>query len=477
VSNRDAETAIYLVPPLGGAVQKLVDTGFPPLSRAASGVLGSNPWSPDGRQLVFARMLAQGNSSLYTIDLDSGEETQITHPEAGEYHGSASWSHDGERLAFAQYTAQGTSVWTVNLRSGKREMVYDDEYEKWAPAWSPDDKEIVYSSDRGGAGNLWVVSLAKGKPSPLTTGQMDDGDAVVGRNGDIIYSSTSHQTDLYLQDLASEEQQRLTQHTQDNFGAKLSPDGRRVAYMSTRTGNAEIWVLDLESGSERQITNHDGYDGGPTWSPDGREILFGSDRGGIPEAWVVNADGGAPRKLTNGKSGAKFQPRWAPEGETIGFLTRGEGGNELWLVNRDGSEPRKVLDGVDDYGFYRDAGHVVYTPEAEGVSAEMRVRNLESGDETVLFSGPHRELEVAPDGSGISYCSAASHFNMNLHVLWLTPPSSPGGLPAPRGEPETVTHGKGLWHVHNGGWSPDGKQVIYTRDTDAGDILVMTGVF
>jgi serine/threonine protein kinase len=54
-------------------------------------------------------------------------------------------------------------------------------------------------------------------------------------------------------------------------------------------------------------------------------------------------------------------------------------------------------------------------------------------------------------------------------------PYSPTGLPAAVGPPRAITHGDGQWHVHNGGWSPDSKRVIYTRDTDTGDVYLLEG--
>jgi hypothetical protein len=136
-----------------------------------------------------------------------------------------------------------------------------------------------------------------------------------------------------------------------------------------------------------------------------------------------------------------------------------------------------VLDGVADFGFYRDARHIIYTPGTQAGGLEMRVRDLDSEAETILVTEPHRELQVAPDGRAVSYLTSTSHFNMNLFVLRLTPTDVPDGLPLVMSKPEAVTEGKGRWHVHNGGWSPDSKQVIYTRDTDAGDVLVMSGAF
>ena len=105
----------------------------------------------------------------------------------------------------------------------------------------------------------------------------------------------------------------------------------------------------------------------------------------------------------------------------------------------------------------------------------MRAVDLETGEHTVLLKDPHIELVVAPDGSAVSYCSMISHFNMNLHVLKLA--EGADGLPRPAGEPVQITDGKGGWHVHNGDWSPDGRQVVYTRDTDAGNMYLLEGAF
>ena len=60
--------------------------------------------------------------------------------------------------------------------------------------------------------------------------------------------------------------------------------------------------------------------------------------------------------------------------------------------------------------------------------------------------------------------------NMGLVQLKLVPPSSSTGLPQAAGDPEWVVRTEGSWHVHNGGWSSDSMQLVYTRDRDYGDI-------
>ena len=70
----------------------------------------------------------------------------------------------------------------------------------------------------------------------------------------------------------------------------------------------------------------------------------------------------------------------------------------------------------------------------------------------------------------MAFCYGRGHMGMGLALLRLEPPSATAGLPRAIGKPEFVVRAEGTWHVHNGGWSPDSKSLVYTQDTDYGDI-------
>ena len=74
------------------------------------------------------------------------------------------------------------------------------------------------------------------------------------------------------------------------------------------------------------------------------------------------------------------------------------------------------------------------------------------------------EMDVAPDGSAVAFCLGQGHMAMGLAVLQLEPPAEADGLPRVVGEPRYVVPTTGTWHVHNGGWSADSKQLVYTQD-------------
>jgi dipeptidyl aminopeptidase/acylaminoacyl peptidase len=108
---------------------------------------------------------------------------------------------------------------------------------------------------------------------------------------------------------------------------QVSPDGKWVAYVVTaplkeenRT-NSDIWLASADgSGTPRQLTNSPKADSHPRWSPDGRWIAFSSTRSGESQIWLISPDGGEARKLT-GLSTEASQPLWTPDGKGVAFVS------------------------------------------------------------------------------------------------------------------------------------------------------------
>jgi Tol biopolymer transport system component len=478
LADRGTGTNVYLIPPLGGPERKLVETNIP----YAYGVLGAFPWSPDASELLFSRPQPTGEIAVWKINLSTGVQTQLTHPPPGAADRTAAWSFDGERIAFTRNQGGKNSLWLMDAPGGEPEQLLSDEYQNMEPAWAPDSQRLVFVSNRGGAHNLWEIDVSSRRLRQVTSGPGYDLTPATSPTGRIAFTPSSHQTDLYWGpvDQPQEEHQRLTSHTMDNFGGRVAPDGQRVVYQSSRTGNYELWLLDRRAGTERQLTDHPAWDAMADWSPDGREIVFLSDREGTLQVWVLEVESGRVRRLSEKSFSIPFEdlfggPRWSPDGKAIGFIAAGEKEEGLWVVDPQGENVRSPLAGVIGFDWYRTSRHVVYTrtaPDGSG-TLEIRVADLETGKEAILLRGPNAELVVAPDGRGVAYVHAASHQNMHLYLLRLAPPASPGQLPRPLGEPQQLTRGEGVWHVHNGGWSPDSKAVVYSRDLDRGDIYVI----
>lgn len=108
--------------------------------------------------------------------------------------------------------------------------------------------------------------------------------------------------------------------------AVLSPDSKQAAYVVSQVNAEEeksysaIWLVDLESGQSRQLTSGTAVDAGPAWSPDGKQIAFMSTRHEEKgQLFIIPVDGGEARQLTKLKQGVGGGPAWSPDGKHIAY--------------------------------------------------------------------------------------------------------------------------------------------------------------
>ena len=490
LSDDGSGMTVYWVPPTGGSRRKVAETHFLYLDRfTAIGVIGSQPWSPDGRELVFSRLEATG-LALWKVELLSGEETRLTTPAAGTLDLRAAWSHDGEWIAFMRQPGRPPfGLYLIPATGGEPIPLVVNQSLNGSPNWGLDDRRILFTttSTPNGGGDIWDVDVDTGELRQLTNG-LGASTPIISSTGRISYSRWSHEASFYRMELGSaEEHQPISLSIGNNFSQRFSPNGEQIAFQSSRQGRTQIWLHDLATGAETQLTYPaEGIgDRTPDWSPDGDEIVFLSNREGPFQLWVTSLDGGTPRRLSEQAIpmdgdwwvNARVAPRWSSDGSTIAYLAPGEGGSTLWLIEPDGSNTRQTdLLGVLRFDWYLDSNRIVYTRNNRDGSGriEMIITDLRTGAEVLLLEANATELSVAPDGSYVAYNSAEGHFSMNRYLLPLTQATA-DQIPRAAGEPEQITFGQGVWHVHGGAWSPDSKQIVYTKDFDRGNLFVIDG--
>lgn len=482
ISSSEPGSPVMLVPPHGGTTRRLISTDIRTLDAdTLSSAMGDHPWSLDSKTLLVSRLDAEGQAAIYRVDRDTGDAEQLTFPPPGCADQAPSLSFDGKQIVFQRRRGGKGALLTMPAGGGEPRVVLGDEFDNTRPTWRPDNRHIVFLSGRSGSGSqdVWEIDLSSGATRQLTFESNRVTSLSVSADNRLAYVPFWHDTFLFVVDVATGERRQLNDHAKDNFGARFSPDGRSVAYHSTRTGNSEIWLHYLDDRPETQITDSSSWDLYPDWSPAGDRMIFVSDRHeSLFKLFVANRDGGGERMLVDKPISLESQyapvvgslvSRWSPDGDLIAFLVEGDTTQALWTVRADGTGAREVVENAIGFDWYRDGRHGIYARH-HGSESEMIAIDLETGQEQSLFVGPFVEMDVAPDGSAISFCYGRGHMAMGLAILRLEPPSQPGGLPRALSGPEYVVATSGTWHVHNGGWSPDSNQIVYTRDMDYGDI-------
>ena len=187
-----------------------------------------------------------------------------------------------------------------------------------------------------------------------------------------------------------------------------SPLWGKIVFYSKRDGNPEIYTMSSDGSSQTRLTFNEAGDGWPTWSPNGQQILFESERDGNWEVYVMGTDGGNLRRLTHHPA-FDSDPHWHPDGQQIAF-----------------SSDREPVG--------------IYTMDNNGGNVRLVTQ--------ALFTS---ELRWSPDGERIAFEGVIGEGTREIYVV--------------------DADGANRWQVSKtvprssmrlGGWSPDGKKILYT---------------
>jgi Tol biopolymer transport system component len=260
--------------------------------------------------------------------------------------------------------------------------------------FSTDDKSVVFQAKNPAwdaeCDRIYVMNVDKPLekneiPKLISTGTgRTTCSFYINDNKNIIYSST-HETsqacppvpkkedydgkyiwpvyesfDIYLADLDGKIIKKLTNEKGYDAEPTVSPQGDKIVFTSTRSGDLELWTMDVNGENLHQVTHELGYDGGAFFSPDGTKLIFRSSRPKTPEAikeykdllaqglvmpthmelYVCNVDGSDLQKITNLGS-ANWAPYFHPNGKKVLFSTNHHkekhDGFNLFMINVDGT--------------------------------------------------------------------------------------------------------------------------------------------
>ena len=446
---------VYIVPALRGAERKLADVSLECLT-----------WSRDGTSLVISKKPAPDRpSGLALLSVETGEITPLTAPVAPNTDRSAAFSPDGATLAFRRFGSENFSSLlllpmsgAVPQRDGLREAPVPPEAYLSTFAWSADGRELVYGTGLNAENSqLWRMSAAGGSPAARLTfaGEGAFGPEIALRGDRMVFSRFVREINLWSLELDERGSPvgaavQAFDSSKSESAPAFSPDGRRVAFNSNRSGSDEIWICAADGTECAALTSFGGpHAGEPAWSPDGAWITFEVAGKGGTEVRVVSSSGGRSNQVAEGRT-----PRWSRDGQWIYYfrntpepqmasglipmarqiykvprlggtpqqVTRSGGGTAeespdgRWLyfansgslasplrrIPAAGGAPADVLPAVAGQNFVvRDAGVWYLTPYVPGQGSAVEFFDFASKSSRTVYRTPRQiesGLAVSPDG-------------------------------------------------------------------------------
>lgn len=294
-----------------------------------------------------------------------------------------------------------------------------------------------------------------------------DGDVAIDPTGKwMVFASTRHSTaaDIYLQATGGMSVTQLTNDTADDSGPVFSPDGKAIAFASTRAGSWDLYTMDVDGRNVVQVTNGPSQDLHPTFSPDGARLAYCSagGRSGQWELWVadlrthqkrmvgyglfpnwapnkdvdriafqrarhrgsrwftlwtldlVNDEPTRVTELAASTNAAIVAPSWSPDGKRLAFATiveparmnggRPMGQQDVWTINADGTDRQRLTDGngMNLQPFWGKDNRVYFVSDRGGPEAVWSVRAPTGGTLMVERSDAPRDAAASTDAGELN---------------------------------------------------------------------------
>jgi Tol biopolymer transport system component len=374
---------VWRIAPLGGPERKVAEIE----PRLASFRPASLAWCPDSTCLLVTDTLGDAEpDALFRISLESGERRQLTRPQGRVRDADPAFSPDGRWLVFRRdATPLSGEFYRLALRDGKDPegdpVRLTSTLYAGKPVWIPGGREILFPARSG----FWRLdALTGGTPDRLPFVGLDGSAPVVsqvpGGRRRLVYVRSFADTNLWRVDTArpgaaaESPPVAAVASTRGDLTPSLTPDGRRVVFLSDRSGEAEFWVADPDGSNAFQLTSLAILPGYPRWSPDRTLIAFHGDPDGRPDVLVVPARGGTPRNITKGIPRGAAYPSFSRDGRWIYFTTAVEGGeSRIWKMEVTGGAPILVTSNAGTIAIESYGGDLFYVDTTNGPGTVWRL--------------------------------------------------------------------------------------------------------
>jgi len=308
----------WVIPaPLGGPPRRLLPTG-------SSGM----QWSPDGKRIAYVKTGGSLGDALMLADADGQNEVEIVKREGARHAHWLRWDPAGKFVYFSRgfqnFNTEPTEIFRAPVSRGPIERVVSTARRAAFPFPSPDGRGLFYAANPDGVDlSLWWRDLATGRDYRVTTGLGEYSSPSLSADGQRLVGTVVELRQALQRVAVTFDRPVTLEPLTDGFTGDVdpawTPDGNRLVFSSSRTGNRTLWTARGDLTQLAPLTSGVALDERPVYSPDGQHVAFVSDRGGRRGIWEVSGEAGVPRLIA--AADVVDTISWSPDGRRIVFST------------------------------------------------------------------------------------------------------------------------------------------------------------
>ncbi|MBW4026575.1 MAG: peptidase S41 [Acidobacteria bacterium] len=399
-----------------------------------------------------------------------------------------SLSPDGSQIVFSA----GGDIWSVAAKGGEAHLLAPNEATDPRPMFSPDGKRLAFVSARSGSGDIYILTLATGQLERLTYSDTPDTLDGWSRDGKWIYFTSPADDIGGLGDIFRVSADGGTplevsrERYLNEFESAPSPDGKEIAMMakgisssqwwrngSSHIDKTEVWLKTIDAqAAYRKLLQGDAKHAWPMWSADGKRLYYMSDKSGTQNIWQVSSTGGAEKQLTHFKDGRVLFPSIGYNGKEIVF----ERNHAIWKMSTANGKAAPVSITLHGVSSTPDVRHehlsrfeeVAVSPDGKKAAAishgEVFAYPVKDGGEAERIThtvAAESDLHWSPDSKRIAYVSERSGHNQIFEYDFTTQ------------KEHALTPGTADDEAPQ--YSPDGKMLAYVRAERELHVITLNG--